>query len=89
MDNFISKLEDSLKNNIYKENIKITDKLLKVEGDVDTDWNMIYIYRKDFTDAELDILYKTKHLGITRHIYGKFEESYVDVKKNPRVICGG
>ena len=86
MDNFISKLEDNLKNNIYKENTKITDNLilvdlLKVEGDVDTDWGMIYMYRKDFTDTELGILYKTKHLGITRHIYGKFEESYVDVKK--------
>jgi len=81
MDNFISKLEDNLKNNIYKENIKITDKLIKVEGDVDTDWGMVYMYRKDFTDTELGILYKTKHLGITRHIYGKFEESYVDVKK--------
>lgn len=79
IDNFISKLEDNLKNNIYKENTKITDNLIKVEGDVDTDW--IYIYRKDFTDTELGILYKTKHLGITRHIYGKFEESYVDVKK--------
>lgn len=81
MDNFISKLEDNLKNNIYKENTKITDKLLKVEGDVDTDLGIVYIYRKDFTDTELDILYKTKHLGITRHIYGKFEESYVDVNK--------
>lgn len=81
IDKFISKLEDNLKNNIYKENTKITDKLLKVEGDVDTDWGMIYMYRKDFTDTELGILYKTKHLGITRHIYGKFEESYVDVKK--------
>lgn len=81
IDKFISKLEDNLKNNIYKENTKITDNLIKVEGDVDTDWGMIYMYRKDFTDTELGILYKTKHLGITRHIYGKFEESYVDVKK--------
>ncbi len=83
MDNFISKLEDNLKNNIYtyKEEDNILSNPTKVESDVDTDWTEIYMYRKDFTDTELGILYKTKHLGITTHIYGKFEESYVHANK--------
>ena len=83
IDKFISKLEDNLKNNIYmyKEEDNILSNPTKVESDVDTDWTEIYMHQKDFTDTEIGILYKTKHLGIATHIYGKFEESYVHINK--------